>query len=132
MGYFKMPKDEAKKLRDEGVPCSEIAKLYGIQVGSVYWALHDYDELLERERKNKELFDVCVEKSNDLVDARRKFTVIMNKLERAGLDWRFMTGEACWRTKGIGPYYTEIIFSAKDAWRENWLNNSSYDSCEEW
>lgn len=124
MGYFKMPKDEAKRLRDEGVPCSEIAKKYGLQIGTVYWSLKDYDKLLERERDNQELFDICVEKSNDMVDARRKFTVIMNRLERAGLNWRFMTDEACWRTTGIGPLYTEIILIAKDVWRRNFVESS--------
>ena len=124
MGYFKMPKEDAKRLRDEGVPCSEIAKKYGIQIGTVYWSLKDYDELLERERDNQELFDICVDKSNDMVDARRKFSVIMNRLERAGLNWRFMTDDACWRTTGIGPLYTEIILSAKDVWRRNFVESS--------
>lgn len=124
MGYFKMPKEDAKRLRDEGVPCSEIAKKYGIQIGTVYWSLKDYDELLERERDNQELFDICVDKSNDMVDARRKFSVIMNRLERAGLNWRFMTDDACWRTTGIGPLYTEIILTAKDVWRRNFVESS--------
>lgn len=124
MGYFKMPKEDAKRLREEGVPCSEIAKKYGIQIGTVYWSLKDYDELLERERDNQELFDICVEKSNDMVDARRKFSVIMNRLERAGLNWRFMTDDACWRTTGIGPLYTEIILIAKDVWRRNFVESS--------
>ena len=128
MGFFKMPKEDAKRLREEGVPCSEIAKKYGIQIGTVYWSLKDYDVLLERERDNQELFDICVEKSNDMVDARRKFSFIMNRLEKAGLNWRFMTDAACWRTIGIGPLYTEIILTAKDVWRENFKNSS----CEEW
>lgn len=106
----------------------EVVRLDGVQVGAVYWSLKDYDALLERERDNQELFDICVEKSTDMVDARRKFSVIMNRLEKAGLNWRFMTDYACWRITGIGPLYTEIILTAKDIWRENFKNIS----CEEW
>ncbi len=108
-------------MKDAGIPCTEIAKKYGIKVGTVYYSLQDYEELLAREHQNQELFDECVASSPDMVDARRKFSVIMNRLEKRNLDWHHMTEEACRRTRGIGPLYTEIILKARKNWVYHFL-----------